>query len=78
MTARLLIVGPQGSGKCTQGIRIADAFGVPAISTGDMFRAAVASGSAVAGPDGAAVSAGAAASPSTVAPAPVPPVMAIG
>ncbi len=43
--ARLLIVGPQGSGKGTQGIRIADAFGVPAISTGDMFRAAVASGS---------------------------------
>ncbi|SFR94480.1 adenylate kinase [Microbacterium sp. cf046] len=44
-SARLLIVGPQGSGKGTQGIRIADAFGVPAISTGDMFRAAVASGS---------------------------------
>ena len=43
--ARLLIVGPQGSGKGTQGIRIADAFGVSAISTGDMFRAAIASGS---------------------------------
>jgi adenylate kinase len=43
--ARLLIVGPQGSGKGTQGIRIADTFGIPAISTGDMFRAAVASGS---------------------------------
>lgn len=42
---RLLIVGPQGSGKGTQGVRIADAFGVPAISTGDMFRAAVTSGS---------------------------------
>jgi adenylate kinase len=42
--ARLLIVGPQGSGKGTQGIRIADAFGIPAISTGDMFRAAVKSG----------------------------------
>lgn len=41
MTARLLIVGPQGSGKGTQGVRIAEAFGVPAISTGDMFRAAV-------------------------------------
>lgn len=35
---RLLIVGPQGSGKGTQGIRIADAFGIPAISTGDVFR----------------------------------------
>jgi adenylate kinase len=42
--ARLLIVGPQGSGKGTQGVRIADAFGIPAISTGDMFRAAVSSG----------------------------------
>ncbi|GAA3203366.1 adenylate kinase [Microbacterium terregens] len=43
--ARLLIVGPQGSGKGTQGVRIAEAFGIPAISTGDMFRAAIASGS---------------------------------
>jgi adenylate kinase len=45
MTARLLIVGPQGSGKGTQGVRVAESFGVPAISTGDMFRAAVAGGS---------------------------------
>ncbi|MDZ8274947.1 adenylate kinase [Microbacterium aquimaris] len=43
-TARLLIVGPQGSGKGTQGVRIAEAFGIPAISTGDMFRAAVEAG----------------------------------
>ena len=42
---RLLIVGPQGSGKGTQGVRIAEAFGIPAISTGDVFRAAVAAGS---------------------------------
>ncbi|WP_127474122.1 adenylate kinase [Microbacterium sulfonylureivorans] len=41
---RLLIVGPQGSGKGTQGVRIAQAFGIPAISTGDVFRAAVAAG----------------------------------
>lgn len=41
---RLLIVGPQGSGKGTQGIRIAEAFGIPAISTGDVFRGAVAAG----------------------------------
>ena len=27
---RLLIVGPQGSGKGTQGVRIAEAFGIPA------------------------------------------------
>jgi adenylate kinase len=46
MTApRLLIVGPQGSGKGTQGVLIAEAFGIPAISTGDVFRAAVAAGS---------------------------------
>ncbi|MDL9979118.1 adenylate kinase [Microbacterium candidum] len=37
--ARLLIVGPQGSGKGTQGARIAEMFGIPAISTGDVFRA---------------------------------------
>lgn len=42
---RLLIVGPQGSGKGTQGVLIAETFGVPAISTGDIFRAAVKSGS---------------------------------
>ncbi|WP_169580758.1 MULTISPECIES: adenylate kinase [Microbacterium] len=42
---RLLIVGPQGSGKGTQGVRIAEAFGIPAVSTGDVFRAAVADGS---------------------------------
>jgi adenylate kinase len=46
MTApRLLIVGPQGSGKGTQGVLIAEVFGIPAISTGDVFRAAVAAGS---------------------------------
>jgi adenylate kinase len=42
---RLLIVGPQGSGKGTQGVRIAKAFGIPAVSTGDVFRSAVAAGS---------------------------------
>lgn len=36
--ARLLIIGPQGSGKGTQGARLAEAFGVPAVSTGDVFR----------------------------------------
>lgn len=43
--ARLLIVGPQGSGKGTQGVRIGEALGIPAISTGDVFRAAIAAGS---------------------------------
>ena len=41
---RLLIVGPQGSGKGTQGIRIAESFGIPVISTGDVFRANVSEG----------------------------------
>ncbi len=41
LAPRLLIVGPQGSGKGTQGARIAELFGIPAISTGDVFRAHV-------------------------------------
>ena len=36
--ARLLIVGPPGSGKGTQATFVAAAFGIPAISTGDIFR----------------------------------------
>ena len=35
---RLLIVGPPGAGKGTQAKLIAAAFGIPAISTGDIFR----------------------------------------
>jgi adenylate kinase len=42
---RILILGPQGSGKGTQAKRIAAAYGIPHIATGDMFRAAVAEGS---------------------------------
>jgi len=38
---RLLIVGPPGAGKGTQATAIAETFGVPAISTGDIFRANV-------------------------------------
>jgi adenylate kinase len=36
---RLLIMGPQGSGKGTQAKRIAATFDIPTISTGDIFRA---------------------------------------
>ncbi|MDX2376607.1 adenylate kinase [Microbacterium sp. LRZ72] len=43
-TARLLIVGPQGSGKGTQGVRIGERLGVPVVSTGDVFRANIAGG----------------------------------
>jgi adenylate kinase len=43
-SARLLIVGPQGSGKGTQGVRIAETFGIPVVSTGDIFRANIKQG----------------------------------
>lgn len=35
---RLLIVGPPGSGKGTQSVRLSETFGIPAIATGDIFR----------------------------------------
>jgi adenylate kinase len=38
----LLVFGPQGSGKGTQAKRISAEFGIPHVSTGDMFRAAIA------------------------------------
>jgi adenylate kinase len=37
-SARFLIVGPQGSGKGTQGVLLAEAFSVPQVATGDIFR----------------------------------------
>ena len=38
---RLLIVGPPGAGKGTQAVRVAEELSIPAISTGDIFRANV-------------------------------------
>lgn len=38
----LLVLGPQGAGKGTQAKRIADQYGLVHVSTGDMFRAAIA------------------------------------
>lgn len=42
MTAHLVMLGPPGSGKGTQAELLAERLGVPAISTGDIFRANVA------------------------------------
>jgi len=39
---RMLIMGPPGSGKGTQAVHIATVFGIPAISTGEIFRTNVA------------------------------------
>ena len=44
-SCRLLIFGPPGSGKGTQAVFIAEEAGIPAISTGEMLRQAVAAGS---------------------------------
>ncbi|UAL30907.1 adenylate kinase [Nocardioides rotundus] len=41
---RLLIMGPPGAGKGTQATYVAEHFGVPAISTGDIFRRNAAEG----------------------------------
>jgi adenylate kinase len=54
----LLVLGPQGSGKGTQAKRIETDYALPHISTGDMFRAAVATGSELGGQVGSIMNRG--------------------
>jgi adenylate kinase len=41
---RLIILGPPGAGKGTQAARIAETYGIPAVSTGDIFRSNIKNG----------------------------------
>ena len=44
MSVRLILVGPPGAGKGTQAKLLCDSLGIPAISTGEIFRAHAAAG----------------------------------
>lgn len=44
MSVRLVLFGPPGAGKGTQAARICEQLGVPAISTGDIFRSNIKGG----------------------------------
>ena len=45
MSLNLILIGPPGAGKGTQSAKLVEAWGIPQISTGDIIRAAIRSGS---------------------------------
>jgi adenylate kinase len=57
-TRRILLLGPPGCGKGTQAELLATSLDIPAISTGEMLRAAVAAGSELGGKVEAVMAAG--------------------
>ena len=59
MPVRIVLIGPPGSGKGTQAVRLAKRYAIPHISTGDMLREAVRSGSPLGRKVGALISSGA-------------------
>ena len=44
---RIVLLGPPGAGKGTQAVKLAEALGVPQISTGDLFRHNISHGTAL-------------------------------
>ena len=58
MPVKLVLIGPPGSGKGTQAVRLARRYAIPHISTGDMLREAVRSGSPLGRQVGALISGG--------------------
>ena len=47
MTQRIVVLGAPGAGKGTQASRISEHFGIPTISTGELFRGHIAAGDAL-------------------------------